>query len=289
VQDLYDRRGLEDFADRTMGALLRIVSADRIVYGDFDVERQAARLAMQPAVVKDPDGTVDGTVNGALGSLERDFGSHPLFRYYLQTGDGRAQKASQVMTKSRYERYGETDEFTRQLGAKYQMGLFFPAGPSVVTAILLTRSQRDFTERERALLNRLYPHLVQAFRQTASLNRLSRDVDGLFEMLEGPTSSVIVLSETGRVKRWTEQAKSWIAQHCRTPFPASGDRLPDCFARHRPARARRAGDARASPRDPLIVDKNQAAHRPVDPRSFPRRALPAAQREARRHVVERAR
>lgn len=258
VQDLYDRRGLEDFADRTMGALLRIVSADRIVYGDFDVERQAARLAMQPAVVKDPDGTVDGTVNGALGGLERDFGSHPLFRYYLQTGDGRAQKASQVMTKSRYERYGETDEFTRQLGAKYQMGVFFPAGPAVVTAILLTRSQRDFTERERALLNRLYPHLVQAFRNTASLNRLSRDVDELFEMLEGPTSSVIVLSETGRVKRWTEQAKSWIAQYCRTPFPASGERLPDCFGEwYRRQLALVAQETLApSPRDPLIVDKN---------------------------------
>jgi hypothetical protein len=36
-------------------------------------------------------------------------------------------------------------------------------------------------------------------------------VGGLFEMLEGPTSSVIVLSESGRVKRWIEQAKSWIA------------------------------------------------------------------------------
>jgi len=196
--------------------------------------------------------------NGALGGLERDFGSHPLFRYYLQTGDGRAQRASQVMTKSRYERYGETDEFTRQLGAKYQMGVFFPAGPAVVTAILLTRSQRDFTERERTLLNRLYPHLVQAFRNTASLNRLSRDVDELFEMLEGPTSSVIVLSETGRVKRWTEQAKSWIAQYCRTPFPASGERLPDCFGEwYRRQLALVAQETLApSPRDPLIVDKN---------------------------------
>lgn len=77
-----------------MSALLRLVSAERIVYGDYDVERQAARLSMQPAVVKDPDGTVDGTVNGVLGGLERDFGNHPLFRYYLQTGDGHAQKAT---------------------------------------------------------------------------------------------------------------------------------------------------------------------------------------------------
>ena len=66
VRDLYDQRGLEDFADRTMGSLLRIISADRIIYGDFDIERQAARLSMQPSVVKDQDGTVEGAVNGAL-------------------------------------------------------------------------------------------------------------------------------------------------------------------------------------------------------------------------------
>ncbi len=257
VRDLYDRRGLEDFADRTMGSLLRLAAADRIVYGDFDIERQGARLSMQPSVVKEHDGTVDGAVNGALGGLERGFGNHPLYRYYLQTGDGLAHKTSQVMTKSQFRRYCDGDEFVRQLGTRYQMGLFFAAGPSVITAILLARSQRDFAERERALVNRLYPHLVQAFRNTASLNRLSRDVDGLIGMLEGPTSSVVVLAGDGRVMRWTDQGRNWIAQYCRTPFPAQADRLPDCFADwYRRQLALVAQETLSpSPRDPLVVDK----------------------------------
>lgn len=258
IHDLYDQRALVDSADRTMTALARIVAADRVVYGDFDVERQMARLAMQPAVVKDHDGTIDGAVNGALASLEQNFGNHPLFRYYLQTNDGRAQKASQVMTKSQFHLYSEKDAFTRQFGARYQIGIFFPAGPTLVTAILLTREQRDFTERERGLLNRLYPHLVRAFRNTASLNRLSRDVDALFELLEGPTSSVIVLSETGSVKRWTERAKTWIAQYCQTPFPANGDRLPDCFAEWYSRQLAMVAQQTLTPlpRDPLVVNKN---------------------------------
>jgi DNA-binding CsgD family transcriptional regulator len=258
VRDLYDQRGREDFADRAMSSLLRLAAADRIVYGDFDVEHQAARLSMRPAVVKEHDGTVNGALNGALSSLERGFGNHPLYRYYLQTGDGLAHKTSQVMTKSQYRRYIESDDFARQLGAKYQMGLFFTAGPSVVTAILLARGGHDFAERERTLVNRLYPHLVQAFRNTASLNRLSRDVDGLIGMLEGPTSSVIVLAGDGRVKRWMEQGKNWIAQYCRTPFPAEADRLPECFAEwYRRQLALVAQETLSpSPRDPLVVDKN---------------------------------
>jgi DNA-binding CsgD family transcriptional regulator len=258
LHDLYDRRALHDFADRTITALARMVAAERIVYGDFDVVRQAARFAMQPPVVTDHNGTVDGAANGALQNLERDFGNHPLFRYYLQTNDGRAHKASQVMTRSQFQRYAESETFARHFGMRYQMGIFFPAGPTLVTTILVMRGERDFTERERGLLNRLHPHLVRAFRNTASFNRMSRDVDTLFELLEGPTSSVVVLSETGGVKRWTEQAKTWIAKYCRTPFPAGGDCLPDCFAEWYNRQLALVAQQTLAPqsRDPLVVDKN---------------------------------
>ncbi len=258
VRDLYDHRGLEDFAHRTMGSLLKIVAAERVVYGDFDIERQCAWFGMQPAVIKDHDGTVNGIVNGALSGLEQSFGTHPLYRYYLQTGDGRAQKISQVMTKSQFQRYCPSDEFARQLGAKYQMGIFWVAGPTVVTAVLLTRGQRDFSDRERALVDSLYPHLIQAFRNTASLNRLCRDVDELVELFEGPTSSVIVLAGDGSVKRWTQQAQTWIAQYCRTPFPAGKDRLPDCFAEWYKRQLALVAQETLLPsaRDPLVVKKN---------------------------------
>jgi DNA-binding CsgD family transcriptional regulator len=257
VHDLYDHRGLEDFPDRTAGALLKVVSADRVVYGEFDVERQMAQLAMQPPVVKDHDGTVDGMHNGALSGLERAFGTHPLYQFFLQTGDGHPQKATQVMTRRRFERYVRSDEFVRQLGAHYQMGLFFAAGPTTVTVLLLIRRQHDFTGRERALLNRIYPHIVQAFRNTASLRRLCRDVDELVALLEGPTSGVIVLAADGRVKRWSEQAKGWIAQYCRTSFPAETDRLPECFADwYRRQLAQVAQETLLPSRDPLVVDKN---------------------------------
>jgi DNA-binding CsgD family transcriptional regulator len=257
VRDLYDYRGLDDFADRSAGALLRIVGADRIVYGDFDVERQCARLAMQPAIVKEHDGTVDGDLRGALSGLEQRFAEHPLYRYFLQTGDGRAQKASQVMTRAQAAHYRASDRFTRQLNAHFQMGVFFAAGPATVTALLLIRSGRDFTVRERALVNKLHPHLLQAFRNHASLNRFCHDVDSLVEMLEGPTSSVIVLAGSGCVKRWTEQARSWISRYCRTPFPSESNRMPECFAEWYRRQLSLVAQERLlpSPRDPLIVDR----------------------------------
>jgi DNA-binding CsgD family transcriptional regulator len=258
VHDLYDYRELDGFVRRAMESLRRLMKADRVVVGNFDLELQAARLAMLPAIVKDDDGTVDGRLNGALGELERSFGSHPLYRYFLQTGDGLAQRSSQIMTRPQFRRHVGQDDFARRLGAKYQMGLFFPAGPEAVTVVLLARSHRDFSERERMLLNRLHPHLTQAFRNGASLTRLARDVDELVEMLEGPTSSVIVLSGDGSIRHWTQQAKSWIAKYCRTPFPAEPNRLPECFAHwYRRQLALLARETLPPcPCEPLIVDKD---------------------------------
>jgi hypothetical protein len=82
-------------------------------------------------------------------------------------------------------------------------------------------------------------------------------VDELVDMLEGPTSSVIVLAANGRVKRWSEQARTWIAQYCRTPFPTEADRLPDCFADwYRRQLALVAQETLLpSPRDPLVVTR----------------------------------
>jgi DNA-binding CsgD family transcriptional regulator len=67
-----------------------------------------------------------------------------------------------------------------------------------------------------------------------------------------------VLSGSGRVTRWTERAKFWIAQYCRTPFPAAGDRLPDCFAEWYHSQLALLAQETLSPlpREPLLVAKN---------------------------------
>ena len=255
VAVLYDHCGLDDFADRSMGALRRLLDAERIVYGGFDIERQTARLRMEPAVVT----SVYAAGDGVSSELERSFARHPLYRYFLQTGDGRAQKMSQVLARRDFQRYCHDDAFVRELAARYQMAVFFTGGPASVSTVMVIRSQRDFSERERALLNRLYPHLVQAFRHVASLSLHCRNMDELVAMLEGPTSSVIVLAGDGRIKRWSAQAKKWIARYCRTPFPSGSDRLPDCFAqwyRRQLVRVGQAGDS--LPREPLVVEKEHA-------------------------------
>ncbi|HEY9446024.1 MAG TPA: helix-turn-helix transcriptional regulator [Burkholderiales bacterium] len=247
---LYDRDRCDGFAGCTMAALCKLLGAERIVYGTFDLIRQSAALHMQPEAV--------GASGSGLAAFERSFADHPLYRYYLQTGDGRAQKSSQALARQDLEHYRRHDCFAREFGARHQMAVFFAAGPSTVTAVVLTRGGHDFSERERGILNRLYPHLVQATRRAASLNLHCRDMDALVDMLEGPSSSVIVLAGDGRVERWSAQARQWIARYCRTPAPANTDRLPDCFAQWYRRQLERVaqGCGVTQPRDVLLVEKD---------------------------------
>jgi DNA-binding CsgD family transcriptional regulator len=98
---------------------------------------------------------------------------------------------------------------------------------------------------------------VQSFRNAASLNRFCEEIDRLVELLEGPTSSVIVLSGNGGVKRCSAQAERWIARYCRTPFRAGSNRLPECFSTWYVQELTKVsrGTLRPVRHEPLVVDK----------------------------------
>ena len=49
------------------------------------------------------------------------------------------------------------------MGVEYQMSVAPPAPRPIVVGIVLSRRHTDFSERDRAMLNALRPHLVQAW------------------------------------------------------------------------------------------------------------------------------
>jgi DNA-binding CsgD family transcriptional regulator len=82
----------------------------------------------------------------------------------------------------------------QHLGIEYQMSLALPASRPILLAMVAARSEKDFSERDRAVLNMLRPHLAQAWYNAKdqdhlrSLLRVATDA-----ALEGG-ANVIVLS-----------------------------------------------------------------------------------------------
>ena len=65
--------------------------------------------------------------------------------------------------------------------------------------VALSRGGKDFTERDRRVLDLTRPHLIQAYRNAEVRERLTGIVEGLRHGLEAEGTPVIVLDDDGAV------------------------------------------------------------------------------------------
>jgi hypothetical protein len=87
---------------------------------------------------------------------------NPCVAYFRRTGDGRATKLSDLLTQRELHKLGYYHEYLRRVGLEHRMSIIVPKPPHSVIALALGRSGKDFSERDRLLLDLLRPHLMQA-------------------------------------------------------------------------------------------------------------------------------
>jgi hypothetical protein len=99
---------------------------------------------------------------------------HPLLKHYRRANDGRVLKISDFLTQRQYHRLGLYNELYKGLETEHQMGFRLVSPPALI-GVMLNRSGRDFTERDRRLLDLLRPHLAQAYRNAESVTKMRQD------------------------------------------------------------------------------------------------------------------
>jgi DNA-binding CsgD family transcriptional regulator len=151
VGEAYSFEDLDSFRAGILPGLARLVPADLAGYNEVDPGNGEA------LVVLDPELSIE--TGEALSRLAHQ---HPLISLHLK-GDRRTHKISDFLTRRQFHALELYDELYRHLEAEDQIAFGLP-GP-VVIGIALNRGRRDFTERDRALLDLLRPHLAQAHRR----------------------------------------------------------------------------------------------------------------------------
>lgn len=99
---------------------------------------------------------------------------NPLVAYYLKTGDGRAVRFSDLVTRRELHRLELYREVYAPLGVEYQVAFTLPSSSARMLGIALSRGKRDFTVPERDLLNLARPYLIQTYRNALAYTRLSQ-------------------------------------------------------------------------------------------------------------------
>jgi DNA-binding CsgD family transcriptional regulator len=149
---------------------------------------------------------------------------HPICNYVEETGDFRALKVSDFLTRTQLHCLELYDEYLRPFGLEYEMMLPLPSPPWHERGFDFGRSRRDFSNRDRNLLDMLSPHLVRLLRSVELRRQLQT---ALAALDDGDVDrGIVLLDANGHLDHATPLARSLLAKY----FPATGVSLPQPVA-----------------------------------------------------------
>ena len=157
VQGLLD---IEEFRHGLLDAMHRALPSDWVSLNDVGPAEGSAVGIVKPEI--------DPAHLQLFAGLVRE---HPLVRRYDETRDGRAYRFSDVISQTRLRSLAIYREFYAPLGVEYQMAFTLPHSQDRILAVALSRKLRDYSDAERAFVNRARPFLIQAYRNAVEYER----------------------------------------------------------------------------------------------------------------------
>ncbi len=157
--------------------------------------------------------------------MQEYFGEHPIVQHMPQTLNG-AYKISDFINQTELHRLeGLYQQYLGLLDIEEQMIFFLPdtssGGLSYATqphtelmGFSFARSQRNFTERDRLVLNLLRPHLAQAYANAQQYQKIEQNLNQLQQSHD--CLNLVILDAEFQVQSIATQASSWLATYFTT-------------------------------------------------------------------------
>jgi DNA-binding CsgD family transcriptional regulator/PAS domain-containing protein len=206
-------RSREDLARCVMPRLGKLVGSDITSYNEVNP------VAREVAGFIDPDEFKLATLTAAL---ERFMHDHPVIMHYQATGDGEALRISDFISQRELHDTGLYQELYRPLGVEYQISMTLPTRKPIIAALVFNRTHRDFSERDRTVLNTLRPHLTAAFDAARFTTRLQKRLARQNGVLENLPEGIVVLNGLSRIELLTQKARFWLGKYFPGPARRAG-------------------------------------------------------------------
>jgi DNA-binding CsgD family transcriptional regulator len=121
---------------------------------------------------------VFGLPAGALSAedraaFDRHFHEHPLVRFHGYQGGRSTHRISDALPLSEFRRSALYNDYYRRVRIDHAMALPIYVAEGLLVSFVLNRTRRDFTERERALLDVMRPHLARIYKRMTGANGLT--------------------------------------------------------------------------------------------------------------------
>ncbi|MBV9465527.1 MAG: hypothetical protein JO169_05375 [Solirubrobacterales bacterium] len=170
------------------GGLRQLVPYDSIGYNEIDLEARSALGIIDP-----PEVEFERFAETFLVVAPQ----HPLV-LRQQGGDLRTGTLSDHLSPRQFHELELYHDFYKRIEVEDQLAFGLPG--EVITAFALCRSRRSFTERDRAALELLRPHLASAYEHARERERVCALVAALESGLERRHMAVIQLDGRGGIE-----------------------------------------------------------------------------------------
>jgi DNA-binding CsgD family transcriptional regulator len=135
---------------------------------------------------------------------------HPLISRQKQLADFPVHKISDFLSQKSYRRLELYQDVYRHLGVEYQIAATIKFEPERITAFALSRQRNDYTERDRAILEMLRPHLVIALNNLTLATERQTILDSTKLDLRELSYATIIVDRQSRILYHTGPGLKWI-------------------------------------------------------------------------------
>lgn len=165
LQDLYIGRNHAALITHLLSSLHTLIDCDLISYTEMDFARSQLTYSWGPD---------HPTLREALRpGLERTGHQHPTIPYILKTRGERSVQISDFLSLRAYKKLDIYQDFFRHVDTNYQLATLVTARPFFMIPVCFNRKHRDFKSQDRAQLDLLHPHLVQASRNAHAIDLMN--------------------------------------------------------------------------------------------------------------------
>ena len=212
IQQLYTIHNLDTFGLDTLKIIDRLVPADLPAFHSTHIPtRQMSGIALYHSI--------DFFTPKLTAVVQQHYSQHPIVEHMEQTLHGAYKISDFVSQQEFYGLEGLYQQYLGLFGIEDQMTIFLPPDSSISSASLaptdenlvgfaLNRSERNFSERDRSILNLLRPHLFQVYSNAQKFRQLNQNTYQLQQSLD--CLGTIILNTEGRVISIAPQAIIWL-------------------------------------------------------------------------------
>ena len=202
--------GEHPFTPEVLEELGKLVSSDRIVYEEQDRVRDRSRYAaMRPG-----DEWPAVTIGVSYSDIAAE---HPICSSH-NGGDFRALKLSDFLSLGQLRRSRIYAVWFRPKDVEHELAVAIPSTPWHTKTFIFDRERgRDFTERDRLVLDLLQPHLDRLWRAARTRLRLRTAIAALESTSEQDPRGLIVLAPDGHIEFASPPARRLIREHFGAP------------------------------------------------------------------------